>query len=266
MNKNKVSYNTIKKNTKLSSFKPGLEVKFDEAEHKYTYGDRVLISVTQFLSQYKQKFDEDKWSKYVSKRDKIPVALVKERWHKKRDDACELGTNVHLYAEYLVHTLMDKHFDRPMAINDKAVRMMKQLDKLFLQQTDVKPIASEQMVYDIDCGIAGTIDFVYKDPKGNLYLADWKTNDNIKQSNGYEHLKAPFSFLDDCNYNHYKLQLHLYKILYDRMFNTDIKGLFIIHVKEDNYDAYQINPDKNILELLNQEVDKNRGRSKDTVQ
>jgi len=251
----KISYKTIKNNTRLSEHKPQHKVHFDEASHTYTFKGKVLTSVTQFLSRYKQKFDEEKWSKYVSRRDKIPVALVKEQWDTKRDNACDLGTNVHMYAEYVINTLMDKPFDKPKAINNKAVRMMKQLDKLFYQQAEVKPLQSELLVFNEQYRIAGTIDFIYKDTKGNIYLADWKTNDKIKQENKYQKMKAPFSELDDCNYNHYALQLNLYKILYEQQTGNKVRGLFVIHIKQDAYDVYPIRLHQDIIQQLKNEVE-----------
>lgn len=43
-----------------------------------------------------------------------------------------------------------------------------------------------------------------------FYIADYKTNEKLHFENKFQRLKEPLQYLDDCNYNHYRVQLSVY--------------------------------------------------------
>lgn len=67
----------------------------------------------------------------------------------------------------------------------------------------------------VDFGIfLGTIDKLYieEDLLNDkwFYIDDWKTNKKLDFENPFQKMKPPIQHLDDCNWNHYRLQLSLY--------------------------------------------------------
>jgi len=59
-------------------------------------------------------------------------------------------------------------------------------------------------------GIFGQIDRVWVDENRRFWIRDFKTNEEIKTENQFQKLKYPVAHLDDCNYNHYRIQLGTY--------------------------------------------------------
>lgn len=117
---------------------------FDEATHTYTNElGCVLISTTQLLSKHHLAPD---------------YSAVKGEVLKK---ASEYGKLVHKELE----TYVKEH---TIGISDE-VRQFSQ----YINDNKLTPVASELVVYnDI---VAGTIDLIYVDEKGELYIADHKT-------------------------------------------------------------------------------------------
>lgn len=77
-------------------------------------------------------------------------------------------------------------------------------------------IGIEQIVFNYECGIAGTIDLLCQDKTDkNLYwILDWKTNEKIEFHNRWgTHGLRPIEHLEDCSGVHYALQLSLYEFL-----------------------------------------------------
>ncbi len=89
-----------------------------------------------------------------------------------------------------------------------------------------KRIPKYNSLYDIEDGfhpelilwndiakVAGQSDKVYiitKDDKRFAFIDDFKTNKTIKKTNPFQKMLAPLDHLDDCTYNHYRLQISFY--------------------------------------------------------
>lgn len=91
------------------------------------------------------------------------------------------------------------------------------------------PIHTEYIVYDDN--LAGQIDMICSDKKGNYFIIDFKTNEKIETNSYGKKLKGIFSDIDDSTFYHYSLQLSIYK----QMFDKEIKGLYLIHITKENY-------------------------------
>jgi hypothetical protein len=79
------------------------------------------------------------------------------------------------------------------------------------------PIKNEFIVYDRDWGLVGTIDFLcYNKIKDCYAILDWKTSKKFEHTNRYQKMKEPFNTEDDCNCNHYSMQLSLYKAILEK--------------------------------------------------
>lgn len=87
----------------------------------------------------------------------------------------------------------------------------------------------EERIFDEKLGLAGTYDaIVSKEEK--MYLVDWKTCRKIDKTSQVKMLK-PYHKLDDCNYSHYSLQLHLYKKMLQG-YKIYIEDCLIIHISD----------------------------------
>ena len=88
-------------------------------------------------------------------------------------------------------------------------------------------------MYNLDWGIAGTLDALFKTDKG-LVVGDWKTNARMKLTGGYGKLKEPFETIDDNSLTKYSLQLSLYRLMLQAKGIKTIGG-FLGWVSPDGY-------------------------------
>ena len=96
--------------------------------------------------------------------------------------------------------------------------------------------------------IAGQIDLLVK--KGNkIIIGDWKTNKKIDLKSFFDSktktsskMKYPLNNLDDCNYNHYCLQLSTYAWMIQKLNpEFEIEDLVLVHFDHtDNMTVYHL--------------------------
>jgi hypothetical protein len=107
---------------------------------------------------------------------------------------------------------------------------------LFLNQKIEPGVYPEHMVYLRSKGICGQSDLV-EVVNGKVNIIDYKTNKEIKMKSYVnwegvsEKMLAPINNLDDCNFNHYALQLSIYMYIILKH-NPKLKPgkIFIHHV------------------------------------
>ena len=189
---------------KIATHPSGLQIVFNEEAHSYLVGDEKYLSVTKLIHGLFPEFDTDKVAgKFAKKHGRTKDDVLME-WEAKNREACEYGTNVHLYAENL---LLGKPLPEP--INEKASECFPVLDKFIdkLQQR-YNLIDSEKIVFSPKYKISGTVDLIMQHKKtGNIVVMDWKTNKAIKRSNDYGERGLGFlRHIHHCNYMHYQLQ------------------------------------------------------------
>ena len=103
--------------------------------------------------------------------------------------------------------------------------------------------------------IAGTIDLLLHDKKTNRYIIlDWKTSKNIttKSYNNKMGIQSSSSNIEDTKFNHYALQLSLYRYILETFYELQISEHIIIHLQDNNSIGYHAPYMKNIiLEMIN---------------
>lgn len=175
-------------------------VTFDPITH--TYKDKegnILISCSQLLSKYKEPFDPDGsiTAKYALKNG-LTVEEVKAKWKQENIQSCDYGTSVHNELEYFIHTgeIRDSPYEH----------FVVQFSKLSYGGK----VFSERMLYSLEHMIAGTADLIEKG--GNLVnIDDFKTNKKLEKYSPWgKCMLHEVSHLEDCNFNHYQLQLSIY--------------------------------------------------------
>lgn len=202
------------------------DIFFEEDVHRYT--DSVgtkYTSVTTFVGQFES--DKD-WDLIAEKCLKKPenfgktVESLRAEWKAKGDYACTLGTAVHSVMEY-AWAKKDfkpdpKIFEQYEGMEEDFAWRKQKANELFKKLKEIYvPIRNEFIVYDRDWKLCGTIDFLCLNKVKQCYsILDWKTSKKFDQHNRYQKMKAPFETEDDCNCNHYSMQLSVYQAILEK--------------------------------------------------
>jgi ATP-dependent exoDNAse (exonuclease V) beta subunit len=216
-------------------------VRFDNETHSYFLNDKRLISVTTLLSNFKNKFDSDFYSKKIALKEGKTQDEILLLWKEKAKKSCDIGTAIHKIFE-------DYKYNNYSILNNQLMFETSEIDVEYLPDYYTKhkvalsfindffetkrliPIESEMIVYNEL--IAGQIDMICKDVKNNFYILDFKTNSTIDKYSYNKKMIGFFSELNDSNYYHYCIQLSVYKKL---LKEYKINKIYIIHILENNY-------------------------------
>jgi ATP-dependent exoDNAse (exonuclease V) beta subunit len=197
-------------------------LRFTPQDHSYTSinpeENIKWISVTSFISNFKQPFDADKIALKTSKSKKskwygMTPEEIKEAWANEALRATTLGTWYHNCRESDICSLetIERH--------GNTVPIFKPIEidgtKFSPNQKLTDGVYPEHMVYLKSAGLCGQSDLV-EVINGEVHITDYKTNKEIK-TEGFTNwegvttkMNSPVAHLDDCNVNHYALQLSLY--------------------------------------------------------
>ena len=199
-----------------------MALQFKPQFHEYSSidGDNIKwTSVTSFISKFKQPFDADATALKVSRSKKskwygMKPEDIKEAWNLEAKRATDLGTYYHNQREADLcglSTIRREGIDIPIFIpnidNDGI--------KTAPDQTLTEGIYPEHMVYLKSAGLCGQSDYVEVVNK-KVNIIDYKSNKEIKKESfkdwdgKHQRMQPPLSHLQDCNFNHYALQLSIY--------------------------------------------------------
>jgi ATP-dependent exoDNAse (exonuclease V) beta subunit len=229
-------------------------IKYYDEPHKYFIGEQELVSGTGFLKLFKPEFNAKVMAEKSAKKLGVPVEDVLSDWEYKREFAGMKGTLVHNFAEnywfnkifpYNSQVVIDKFGeDHIKERYDRCVEMF--LDFYRDASVSLTPVAMELVVGDAELGIAGMIDCLFYNEKLHEYqIWDYKTSRQIRMKSEYrKRFKAPISFVEECEYETYSLQLSLYKFLIEKNTNIKIGKCYLVWLFEEN-ETYQVIECKN---------------------
>lgn len=199
-----------------------MTVIFKAENHKYESldpNDRIdWISVTSFVGMFKQKFDPVAQSIKSSKNKKskwygVPPEEIQAHWAKESERAIAAGTFYHDQRESDVISL--DSIERA----GRAIPIIRPIHEDGVKKAPVQRLTEgiypEHFVYLKSIGLCGQSDRV-EIVKDTVDIIDYKTNKEIKKESfkNWEGISQkmldPVSHLDDCNFNHYSLQLSAY--------------------------------------------------------
>jgi hypothetical protein len=235
-------------------------ITFTEEGHKYTIkgANRNIVSTTETIGKYHEHFDADKIldKMFVTSTDGVYTGKnqlyvgktreeIKLGWEENGKNASELGTATHQDIENFFN---GDHVENP---DSKEHQMFLSFWKDYLEKhPNHKEYRTEWLIYDDNPNcksiLAGSIDFTVIDENGDLHLFDWKRSKEIKKENYYTNryedvihkkMYKPFNNLDDCNFNHYSLQLNFYRHVLETLYGKTIKTmrLVILHPNQENW-------------------------------
>jgi ATP-dependent exoDNAse (exonuclease V) beta subunit len=215
--------------------------------HRYIHEEsgKELQSVTQFISEFFEKFDTERWSAHIALRDNLTVKQVLDMWEKKKDDSCDFGKLVHSYAESLIRG------SKKVIPSNKAERMYFSAVNDFMRSEKHEFIEAEKVIGSPLYGIAGQVDAISRTKKG-MCIIDWKTNKSIDLA-GYNDRRCqrPIDHLQECNYSRYSLQLSLYRYILELEYGFKISGQLLIHLRPDGkYERYETDYLKDEIESM----------------
>lgn len=216
-------------------------VVFNPKDHSYFNGDKKLISVTTFLSKFKNEFDSEFYSKRAAKKEGVSQQEILDRWEAKGLKSRTIGTAIHKIFEdytnkeyYVINgeLIFDDCLENPDYYLDylKKKKVSEKFVNDFFVSGRLTPIYSEYIVYNDK--LSGQIDMICKDNQNNYYILDYKTNDKIDVNHYGKFYKGELKFLPESTYNSYSLQLSIYKTMLKKY---DIKKLFLVHITEKDY-------------------------------
>lgn len=233
------------------------------------------ISVTTLIHNYSQEFDEDFWSMYKALEELMdgdkwsltkPVLLntkrIKPEWYqrfgvdldklkqrqeeikaeykRKRDESCERGTKIHEDFELGFYNKTQFDFGRynlPQLNGDYECKQ--NYYKLDLVR-GVYPELMISCIFD-NVRVSGQIDLLILDGD-EVFIIDHKSNSEIKKHSFFDSrrktrqmMKSPLNNLEDCNWNHYCLQLSLYAYMIETLYpNLHIGSLKLNHIDHND--------------------------------
>lgn len=216
-------------------------LRFTPQDHKYTSlkkeDEKDWISVTSFIGNFKQPFEADIIAEKSSRSKKskwfgMSPTEIKNAWKSEAKRATDLGTWYHNCREKDICEL------ETMERSGVTVPIVKPIEiegvKYSPDQKLSDGVYPEHMVYLKSAGLCGQSDLV-EVVDGMVNITDYKTNKEIKVE-GFTNWEGittkmikPVGHLDDCNLNHYSLQLSLYMYIILKH-NPKLKpGLLTIH-------------------------------------
>ena len=211
------------------------DIRLDLDKHEYSLLDDSVISftsVTTFVNSFFEPFDEVKVSNHLVNNvpkyfGETPESLI-EKWNLARKH----GTDVHLEIENWIK-------DGASPKDQKSIFAKKWIE-VYVARPNIETF-SEVIVYSKELCIAGTMDvlMVNKD-SGEHVIIDWKTSRRIEKKSfkGKKGIKKETSNIEDCNYNHYALQLSLYRYILEEFYDIKVSRQLIAHLKDDGLESH----------------------------
>ena len=230
-----------------------MSITFKEEDHSYTSNNLdgiQWISVTSLTSHFKEPFDAKKVAQKVSKRKNskwygMKPKQIQDIWKKESERAMTLGTFYHNQREADLCALASIERDG-VTVPVFSPIIKSEGVKVSPNQKLEPGVYPEHMVYLKSAGICGQSDLV-EVVNGKVSIIDYKTNKEIKMQSYKDwegisqKMKFPLSHLDDCNFNHYALQLSIYMYIIIKH-NPKLRpgSMFIYHIQfeEEGKDDY----------------------------
>lgn len=230
------------------------DFKFYEDGHYYTYKDKpVGVSVTRFIAEYENEFNQQEVAEKVSIKQNKPVEQILVEWKYKADFACSKGTTCHEYAQSLWsgEEYNALHFDESPEYMNALVRVRGQAINFWSDYRDrLEHLQDELIIGSEEYDIASAVDHLfYNKLTGGLVLVDYKTNstlkgynDDIKNRKYTKKMKVPLHNIDDDALHHYYIQLSIYRFLIEKYTGLKVDEMFIVYMSEniENYEIIEI--------------------------
>jgi hypothetical protein len=236
------------------------------------------VSTTTLIKSFFPSFDADAVIQKlqmngVPKYTNVDPQEIKDEWDEIRNVASFRGTRMHEFFEKILKgealpddldtiPIEDKmHVDKNGLTCELACQLLREeISKpisMYKNIASFHVFKSEWRLFDESLYICGTVDCVLVNPKNQneLVVIDWKRSKAIKKENIYgEKGNHPLtSMLDNCNFNHYALQLNIYKRLIETTYPPmKVIEMFIININSTTKkcEIFPIRPMENMVHAM----------------
>lgn len=206
------------------------DITLDSVNHLYKLAENPdfdFTSSTQFISQFFEKFEPEivaeKLVSQIPRYQNYTVQELLDEWNQ----ASEFGKKIHNQIEAFI-----KNKETPN--ESRAINAINWLTNEY-NNSNCK-LYSEVVIYSTEIKIAGTIDLLVFNPDTKNYtIIDWKTSKKIPTTsfNNKTGTKQSTSNILDSKFNHYSMQLSLYKYILENFYDLKINNLKIAHLIDE---------------------------------
>jgi hypothetical protein len=229
---------------------------FDEESHTYTFnGHTFSCSVTQFVHSHFPHFNKTKVINSILKSKKIndsdyeyydmTYSDIENSWN----ESAKLGT--------IMHAQIEDYYNSNRTKLPNIITTEFQYFLNFDSENIINPFRMEQRIYSLKLDIAGSIDLLTKNDDNTYSIIDWKRSKKINNSNEIfdytEYSTCEYlSHLINNNFNHYSLQLNVYRYILETEYKMKIKNMFLVvlHPNNPNYIIIQVKEMDNEIEAI----------------
>ena len=229
-------------------------IRFFEDTHTYVVdgSSSGILSVTALIHKYFPGFNAALVLSRMSSAVKLERygdltdAAIQKKWREDGKKAAERGTALHRSIE---------RFYNGQEVDDSSVEYRYFLSFHESIRDRLTPYRTEWSIFDGDMDLAGQLDMLYKMPDGRYALYDWKCIKELRQDNRFEKGLGSCAALENCNYNHYSLQLHLYKKILETRYDLVIgeMALVVLHSDHPSYLVYEVRDVSGVVDQMTQE-------------
>jgi hypothetical protein len=221
-------------------------VYLEPEEHVYIHKEsgEKFKSVTTVLSMLEPEFpaeevaqrismqsDEDRNPKYVG----MNKQQILDEWQRINDEANEYGTEVH---EILERYLLANKIYIPKSDYEREI--ITKFQKIDPMTTGM--IHPETILFSEKHRLAGTADII-EDCGDYFNVWDFKTNKKVNYISQFGHwLNKPLSYLSDCQYNIYGLQMSIYAYMYQMETKKKVGRMALFYLNPEKDYEFEIIP------------------------
>ena len=151
-----------------------------------------------------------------------------EKWRINKEEAARRGT--------WMHWTFEAHLNQVSV--HKESKEFQLFSKFLSTLRGLTAFRTEWAIFAEHEGLAGSIDFVTRDEYGNMHIYDWKRTKNLRRkfTNLWDSMTYPLDNLSDCQGNHYRVQLNIYKWMLERYYGVRVAAMSVVCLHPDNGD------------------------------
>lgn len=208
-------------------------IKFFPEPHIYLIDDNPrTISASTLVKRFFPDFDEEYWSEYKAQQQGRTAQDLLGEWEANRQQSANLGTQLHLDIE--------RYFESEKKIKPISKKEFDFfLDFYETHLTNLKLYRTEWRIFDDLIYVAGTADTIFKKDDGTYVIYDWKRSKDIKINNSFNNGIGVCSDISDCNFNHYCLQLNIYKKILEDHYAKPVSEMYFVQL-HPNFETYKV--------------------------
>lgn len=195
------------------------QIRFLKEAHRYLHNTRgELKGVTSWAKNYVKKFDRMGIAKNLAYRRNTTVAAILAEW----DESVVYGNQVH------------EGFEKLLTTGEVDPLVESELESIttIAELLELEPVRAEWVIYSDEIDKASAIDGVFKNPKGEIVIVDFKTyKDMTFEGYNGQTMFPPLDHLPDAKYWMTSLQISIYADWLKKFYEISVADThYIFHV------------------------------------